>query len=192
MHYYTREICEETVGLWKLRLCTKLNEIMPYYNQLYRSAAIDFNPLYDIEYTKKINRVKEGKEDKVGTNKEKADNFNTGKQKGDTTNTITDRESDTPQGGLTGIYNDKYLTRADIREDDTVLNNNYENEGSFDRNIDYDELNTIESTEDFLESIKGKMSGNTYSSMLIEYRKTFLNIDMMIIDELKDLFFNLW
>ena len=29
-HYYTREISEETVGLWKLRLCDKLNMIMPY------------------------------------------------------------------------------------------------------------------------------------------------------------------
>ena len=26
-HYYTREICEETVGLWKLRLDARMNEI---------------------------------------------------------------------------------------------------------------------------------------------------------------------
>lgn len=45
-HYYTREIGEETVGLWKLRLNTKLNEIMPYYNKLYTSELLEFNPLY--------------------------------------------------------------------------------------------------------------------------------------------------
>lgn len=45
-HYYTREIGLETVGLWKLKLDTKMNEIMPYYNQLYRSALIEFNPMY--------------------------------------------------------------------------------------------------------------------------------------------------
>lgn len=50
-HFYTREICEETVGLWKLRLCDKLNVIMPYYNQMYESALLEFNPLYDIDYT---------------------------------------------------------------------------------------------------------------------------------------------
>lgn len=50
-HFYTREICEETVGLWKLRLCDKLNIIMPYYNQLYKSALLEFNPLYDVDYT---------------------------------------------------------------------------------------------------------------------------------------------
>ena len=36
-HYYTREIAFESVGLWQLKLDTKLNEIMPYYNQLYES-----------------------------------------------------------------------------------------------------------------------------------------------------------
>ena len=37
-HYYTREICEETVGLWKLRLQDKLNMIMPYYKRMIYSA----------------------------------------------------------------------------------------------------------------------------------------------------------
>lgn len=50
-YYYTREICDETVGLWKLRLYNRLNLIMPYYNQLYTSALIKFNPLYDVDLT---------------------------------------------------------------------------------------------------------------------------------------------
>jgi hypothetical protein len=45
-HYFTREICEEDEELWKLRLDTKLNEIMPYYNQLYESLTLEINPLY--------------------------------------------------------------------------------------------------------------------------------------------------
>lgn len=51
-HYFTREIGEETVGLWKFRLETRLNEIMPYYNKLYESEAIKYNPLTDYAYTK--------------------------------------------------------------------------------------------------------------------------------------------
>lgn len=50
-HYYTREICAETVGLWKLWLNNRMNEIMPYYNMLYRSALLDFDPLHDVDYT---------------------------------------------------------------------------------------------------------------------------------------------
>lgn len=50
-HYYTREISEETYGLWKLRLEDRLNVIMPYYNQLYASTLLRFNPLYDVDLT---------------------------------------------------------------------------------------------------------------------------------------------
>lgn len=50
-HYYTREIGEETVGLWKLRLQTKLCEIMPYYNQLYLSERLKFDPFVNGDYT---------------------------------------------------------------------------------------------------------------------------------------------
>ena len=51
-HFYTREICEETVGLWKLRLDTKLNELMPYYNKMYNSELLEFNPLYTANLTR--------------------------------------------------------------------------------------------------------------------------------------------
>lgn len=50
-HYYTREIGEETVELWRFRLNTRMNEIMPYYNLLYKSATLNFNPLYDVDYS---------------------------------------------------------------------------------------------------------------------------------------------
>lgn len=61
-HYYTREISEETVGLWQLRLEDRLNLIMPYYNKLYTSALLDFNPFYDVdlneEHTRKNDETK--------------------------------------------------------------------------------------------------------------------------------------
>ena len=41
-HYYTREIGEESVGLWKMRLNNKLNEIMPYYNQLFHQYKASY------------------------------------------------------------------------------------------------------------------------------------------------------
>lgn len=65
-HYYTREIGLETVGLWKLKLDTKLNEIMPYYNQLYRSELIEFNPLYDSNLTTDYQKKGSGTQDDTG------------------------------------------------------------------------------------------------------------------------------
>ena len=50
----------------------------------------------------------------------------------------------------------------------------------------------VNTTEEYLEHVKGKTPGASYSKLLSEYRETFLNIDMMIIDDLSDLFFGLW
>ena len=43
-HYYMREVGQETPSLFKFFIQRKMNEIMPYYNQLYKSESIDFNP----------------------------------------------------------------------------------------------------------------------------------------------------
>ena len=48
LHYYQREIGFETAGLWKLKLNTKLKEIMPYYNQLYASELLEYDPLQNV------------------------------------------------------------------------------------------------------------------------------------------------
>ena len=66
-HFYTREISEETVGLWKLRLDDRMNEIMPYYNQLYESELISISPLINYRVTTSGNKSKMG-QDSVGEN----------------------------------------------------------------------------------------------------------------------------
>lgn len=92
-HYYTREIGEETVGLWQLRLETKMNEIMPYYNKLYKLWARDFDPLKD----KDVTRTHTLKRDQTTK-----------------TDGITrDLYSDTPQGSLRNVENETYLTNAE-------------------------------------------------------------------------------
>lgn len=49
VHYYQREIGFETVGLWKLKLNQKMREILPYYNQLYASEALEYDPLKNVD-----------------------------------------------------------------------------------------------------------------------------------------------
>ena len=50
----------------------------------------------------------------------------------------------------------------------------------------------ITAPEDYIESISGKQGSASYSKLLTEFRNTFLNIDMMVIEELSDLFMYLW
>lgn len=59
-HFYTKEIGEETVGLWKLRLDDRMNEIMPYYNKLYESELISIEPLVNYRVRTTGNNTKTG------------------------------------------------------------------------------------------------------------------------------------
>lgn len=168
-HYYLREICCETVGIWRFWLNQKMSEIMPYYNQLYKSAALDYKPFYDTDYTRESARESTGTSAK-STDYTRSDNL---KQ--------TTRYSDTPQGGLEGIEGNAYLTNATIT-DDTGTQNNSGSDTTDTRDNDV-----------YKETVSGKLSsGKSYSVLLQEYRETFLNIDMMVINELNELFFLLW
>lgn len=278
--YYTREIGFETVGLWKHFLDMRLNEIMPFYNQMYKSALLEFNPFYDVDITTDSKRGIQHDEtstkdsnvtskDSSETNTTENSNRNTsysnatsGKEvssssgkrtdnlghtnnttvtsqnsgESTTTDQVTDKYSDTPQNGLTDVVTGTYLTNARITND---LNNvsrsdngttttkgitsdtgNVVTEGSetSDRSgsdsgssqttngtngnenrtasgntvTDEDGTRKFTNTDEYLEHVRGKRGGDSYAKLLQEYRKTFLNIDVMIIEELGDLFMNVW
>lgn len=61
-HYRFREIGLETPMLFKLYLNRKMNEIMPYYNQLYESELLEFEPISNYEYHKKFDGYHKGNE----------------------------------------------------------------------------------------------------------------------------------
>lgn len=242
-HFYTREIGEETVGLWKLRLGTKLNEIMPYYNKLYRSELLEFNPLYtanlsrtkktdydsnrneneNIRDTSSSNRTttNNGTVNNTTSNNGEVDTTNNSKTtstgSGTSNNTSTDLYSDTPQGALSGVESNTYLTNARKVTDNGNTSSNTSNTNSSTGKVESSESGTnntttsdngtdnstgtygrirgntdaLTSTEDYLECVIG-YEGVAPSDLLLKYRDTFLNIDMMVIEELEPLFFNLW
>lgn len=231
-HYYTREIGCETVGLWKHFLDMKMNEIMPYYNQLYESATLDFNPLYDCDYSTTSSR--DIGHDEKTTNASKEDYSNSGtrtdnlteQEKINSTRTDNlahhdttvssssskDKYSDTPQGALTNVENETYLTNARIIDENGNVTNDGTNTGTQSNDSDRNRTNSgtqktdtngnrnenkngtrnFNSTDEYIEHVAGKRGSASYSKLLTEYRDTFLNIDLMVIDELSGLFMNLW
>lgn len=206
-HYYTREIGLETVGLWKLKLNTKMNEIMPYYNQLYRSALLEFNPLWTTDYTTSHKKDTDGNSINVGTTDNTTENnlekntSNIGNQSSITTenNTRRDKYADTPQGSISDLEDDKYLTNArKITDNDTSNNDttnvnqtNEKNTGNIKDKGTTTNNNLFKNTEDYLATVQGRQ-GKDASELLLKYRSTFLNIDMQVINELEELFMHLW
>lgn len=187
-HFYLREIGAETFGIWQLWMNTKLEEIMPLYNQLYESCNLKFNPFFDVNLT----REHKGKGNTISNGDNKSVNNTTVNANSVTHNNGVNRDlySDTPQGALTGVENETYLTNARKNIDENTTNTNTNtNSVNSETNNNKTEAST---TDEYIETIVGKQGSKNYNALLKEYRETFLNIDMMIIKEFNDLFLNLW
>lgn len=235
-HYYMREIGFETVGLWKLYLDERLNLIMPYYNELYKTTVLEFNPFYDVDLTTEHEgdnkRAGTNTAQEVGENEKNIDR--TGKsKKTDVTDSTNNGEintvgedhnvhqggdvskySDTPQGSISDLYQDKYLTNATInsnnsKDDNTnkskqtsqqsanindVINTEFEeNTGEKEkRNNTKVGQEQVDTTEKYVNHVFGANGNRTYTFKLLELRNAIINIDKMIIEELKDLFLGIW
>lgn len=174
-HYYDKEIGFETVGLWKLKINTKLKEIMPYYNKLYLAETIKIEPLVNTSIEKSSKNTFNG--NKNITDREKNVNVS------NLENNNLSIYSDTPQGQIDNLENNGYMTEAtkvnDISTGNTTLD------------ITRDNQDVTTNIDDYIEQLTG-FSGTSASELMIKYRESIINVDMLIINELKNLFMCLW
>jgi len=123
-NFYMREIGQETEGLFKLRLENWLNINMPFYNQMFKSELLVYDPLTNTKVETTHNRKNEtDRTDNRDVSQQSntkgnatSDTDSTGKQNvsstseqtGSTTDDNFDREinSDTPQNRLELTSND--------------------------------------------------------------------------------------
>jgi hypothetical protein len=103
-HFYLREIAHETVGLWRLRLDTYMNELMPVYNKMYAAVSQEFNPLFDVDIT----RTHDG----------------TSTDSTNSSGNSVNKYSETPQGSIQNVLDGKYLTTAQANDATSNSNGN--------------------------------------------------------------------
>lgn len=175
-HFYMREIGYETYGIWKLQINNKLYEIMPYYNQLYTSAELEFDPLGNYNLSRTLTRTGTDDTTTNGTNNETLDNT--------LTQSTKQGFSRTPQGTLANVETNAYLSEVTI--DTFTANSDSSRDTATNETKDRDYNETV------TETVKGKNSGISNAEILQQYRQTFLNIDLQIINELEPLFMSIW
>lgn len=219
-HFYLREIGFETVGEWLFYLNTTMEEIIPYYNQLYESELLKFNPLddTDVTTTRKIDTSGQDKQtDDRTTNSTRTDDL-TRIENRNTTDTRTDNLTnstdgtnidlfhDTPQGNIGSIGDTDYLTnlRKITTNDTNTSTGTQEIKGTGDVTVDNTGTQSNETTDnfsgkreytntdDYLETVTGKRGGQSFSKLMTEFRETMLNIDMMVIKEFESCFMGIW
>lgn len=196
-NFFMREIGFETEGLFKFQLETWLMIHMPYFNKLFESELINFDPLVNSEMSSSYTKTKDT-DGTVDSNKNE-DATRTNKQTSNGTENRTgfnrDLESDTPDSRLTittengsGVIEyasniGEHTSTNDVDSTNTVDGTNTD-KSTTTGNTTTD----ITETESYIQSRTGKIGSTTYSKMMMEYRQSLVRVEQQMFNEMQQLF----
>ena len=164
-HYYENEIGFETASLFRFYLNQKLNEIMPYYNELYKvqKKLIDENLLLN-----NVNLTETLHGSNTTETNSKSESSNNGKS----------LFQDTPQGQIsqTDIDNQTWATNLTLNKNEIADQSNATGSG----------------TNEYIKTIIGNNGGKFNIDVLNDIKNNLMNIDLMIINDLNDLFMQIF
>lgn len=174
--YKFREIGFETAELFIDRLNQRMRLIMPTYNKLYLSTLHEYDPTLSVNVTTvsntRLNDTTSGESSGATT----SNNNSSVNGKSRAVN------SDFPQAMLSATQ-DYATTAADsVSESLTTASATDESHGS-----NSGERNSLSDSES---TTSGHQS--PIASLIMAYRETLVNVDLLVINELADLFMTVW
>ena len=166
-HFMFYEIGFDTIGMFKQRLMSKLNDIFPYYKQLYeteiRTKGIDFMLNKDL------------KESYV---RELTSNSNSNQESNVTSNSLSTAGQLTPSLIANSQKIDKFMDSAQKDNSSSNSTSTGESNGN--------------SKEEYTLTSQGNIGITSSAELLTKWRETILNIDLMIFEECNDLFMQIF
>lgn len=158
--YYDYEIGQETPDMFKRKFIARWQRIMPYYNKLYNTTLLSYNPLTNHSMTEAL--------DQLST----ASNVTDSTAKSHSFSDSDSKTSDYPQQPIAG---GDYLAGANnlITDSTTDGTNKVISNG--------------QSNSNYEKTIEG-LSGTTYPELIQKHRDALMRINDMIIEEMKPCF----
>lgn len=171
-HFWYNEIAHETIDIFLFQLKVKMNEIMPYYNQMYEAELVKRDPFLTVKMKSSTK------------NSGSAKNISSSVEHG-TSSSSTDAksravQSDTPQVMLSGSGD--YATGAADSTSLTGVKSASDGTGS---------QTSTSSSDGSGESSQEGFSGSM-ASLIQAHRDAIINVDMMVIAQLEPLFMYVW
>lgn len=164
-HYYNDEIGFETASLFRFHLKARLNEIMPYYNNLYTiQKKILENAGSGLNFKEIISRETSGESQSKSTNNSESS--------GNSKNLF----QDTPQGRISqaSINNQEWATNVTMNQNSNSNDSTIEDKSSTSGNEDVTRTTNLDI--------------DTFNRVIENIR----NIDLQIINNLNDLFMGIY
>ena len=180
-HYYENEIGFETAPLFRFYLKQKLNEIMPYYNELYKVQKKLINEnllLNNVNITENLQGTNTNNTTTSASSQSNSSNSGTSNNK--------NLFLDTPQGNeYKGTINDtNYATNVtfDNNSSSNTIQDTSSNSGTA----------NVSGTNAYIKTIIGNNGAKFNIDVLNDIKNKLMNIDLLIINELNDLFMQIF
>lgn len=169
-HYWNREIGLESVEMFTFNLRRKMNEIMPYYNKMYESELIKFDPLATYDMNTIVAAL------------------------GESNNTVSGQSATTSENLARAISASSDFPQTTLNDNDTgnfaSSSTESKSDGSATSNANESSTTNAKTTDMTTNRVTG-FSGSA-ADLLTRYRATLLNIDLAVIQDLQELFMSVW
>lgn len=166
-HYFMYEIGFETPALFAHQAKVLMREIMEEKAPLIYSAAIQYDPLVNVDYTESFERTSGNQSQSNSTS--------------NTTGSGLTVNSDTPQGQISksNILNGSYASSTGANESENHITDATTSNGR--------------GTEEYTKKVKGNSGVSaTAQKMILEYRKNIIMINRDIIKDMNMLFMGVY
>lgn len=194
-HYKYREIGFETIGRFLDELKITMCEIMPYYNEMFKTIEImaDLeNPFDNVDVTETFEETRKETAEGESTTAGNATGTATSTTTANGTNKTTRKFSDTPQNRVDNISN--YLSEYEEGEGES------EQTDTNNANNSTESMETANSTTEREETTKhtytkkGNQGVNTYAHDMNEFRTSIIDVVEKIINDKRvdSLFMQVW
>lgn len=192
-NFYTREIGFETEGLFKFHLETWLSINMPYFNKLFESELLDFDPLVNSMTEMKYKK----QNDKSMTQTSKGDSSSNGSgsvaETGGQNQFTRQLESNTPDSRLAITTEDgkgviEYASHINEETDTNTKTSSTTQASASSGTVNSSSDGVINDVEDYVQYRAGKIGVQSFSKMVNEYRESFIRIENKIFNEMNQLF----
>lgn len=164
--YLNREIGHETIDQFIHNMRRKMNEIMPYYNQMYLSEQIKYDPLTTINM------------ESLGTGVNQTEANSTG-------NSTNTGDSEAESLSVTSTYPQSALDDSD---EGVYGDGSSESKSKGKQSAQADETRNEKAKADTSTTSNTKGYQGSPASLIMEYRRAILNIDVAILGDLNELF----
>lgn len=189
-HYALREIGQETAQQFVFYLGVTMAEIMPYFNERYKTLDMEYNPLQSVDMTTDSENGSEFQSSSKASSTQDSTSSSSSKSDNASTTTSKSFDSDVPQTGVVGDFA-RYASHANESQADSS--------GTASSSQDSTSHATSHSATDYqhdASNSKGKshVRGRSQSAMSLvqEYRNAIINVDMEVVRSLEPCFMQMW